>query len=213
LIRILAQDFPFLSRFTFLRDDGRQRRGKMALHTALTSKLKIEHPIFLAPMGSASGGKLAAAVSGAGGLGMIGGAYGDPEVLEREFAAAGNTRVGCGFITWALARRPEALDQAISRAPAAIMLSFGDAGPFLSRIRSVSIIAICQVQSLRQAREVLDQGTDIIVAQAPKRAGTEQTAPVSHSFRPSSTKSPDRDAKFRWSRLAASSMVGASPPL
>ena len=45
----------------------------MALHTALTRKLGIEHPILLAPMGGASGGKLAAAVSGAGGLGMIGG--------------------------------------------------------------------------------------------------------------------------------------------
>jgi nitronate monooxygenase len=92
----------------------------MALHTALTRKLGIDHPILLAPMGGASGGKLAAAVSGAGGLGIIGGAYGDPEVLEREFAAAGNTRVGCGFITWALARRPEALDKAINHTPAAI---------------------------------------------------------------------------------------------
>ena len=143
----------------------------MALHTALTRKLGIEHPILLAPMGGASGGKLAAAVSGAGGLGLIGGAYGDPEVLEREFAAAGNIRVGCGFITWALARRPEALDEAISHAPAAIMLSFGDAGPFLGKIRATGIVAICQVQSLQQAREVLDQGADIIVAQGTEAGG------------------------------------------
>jgi nitronate monooxygenase len=143
----------------------------MVLHTALTRKLGIEHPILLAPMASASGGKLAAAVSGAGGLGMIGGAYGDPEVLEREFAAAGNIRVGCGFITWALARRPEALDQAISHAPPAIMLSFGDAGLFLSKVRAAGIVAICQVQSLRQAREVLDQGADIIVAQGTEAGG------------------------------------------
>jgi nitronate monooxygenase len=143
----------------------------MALYTALTRKLGIEHPILLAPMGSASGGKLAAAVSGAGGLGIIGGAYGDPEVLEREFAAAGNIRVGCGFITWALARRPEALDQAISHAAPAIMLSFGDAGLFLSKVRAAGIVAICQVQSLRQAREVLDQGADIIVAQGTEAGG------------------------------------------
>jgi nitronate monooxygenase len=143
----------------------------MALHTALTRKLGIEHPILLAPMGGASGGKLAAAVSGAGGLGMIGGAYGDREVVEREFAAAGNVRVGCGFITWALARRPEALDQAISHAPLAIMLSFGDAAPFLGKIRAAGIVGICQVQSLRQAREVLDQGADIIVAQGTEAGG------------------------------------------
>ena len=45
-------------------------------------------------MGFVSGGALAAAVSAAGGLGSIGGAYADPEWLERELAAAGNQRVG-----------------------------------------------------------------------------------------------------------------------
>jgi len=38
--------------------------------------LGIERPLVLAPMGSASGGALAAAVSAAGGLGLIGGGYG-----------------------------------------------------------------------------------------------------------------------------------------
>ena len=42
------------------------------IETALTRLLGIEHPILLAPMGSAAGGKLAAAVTNAGGLGMIG---------------------------------------------------------------------------------------------------------------------------------------------
>ncbi len=143
----------------------------MALHTKLTRRLGIEHPVLLAPMGTAAGGRLAAAVSGAGGLGLIGGAYGDGEVLEREFAAAGNTRVGCGFITWGLARRPEALEEAIGHAPAAIMLSFGDAGPFLPAVRAAGITAICQVQTLRQAHEVLQQGADIIVAQGTEAGG------------------------------------------
>jgi hypothetical protein len=136
--------------------------------------LGIKHPILLAPMGGASGGKLAAAVSDAGGLGMIGGAYGVPDVLEREFGAAGNTQVGCGFITWALAHRPEALDQAISQAPAAIMLSFGDAGPFLGKIRTAGIISICQVQSLRQARGHWIRAPISSSLKAPKRAGMAQ---------------------------------------
>ena len=42
------------------------------IETALTRLLAIEHPILLAPMGSAAGGRLAAAVTNAGGLGMIG---------------------------------------------------------------------------------------------------------------------------------------------
>jgi nitronate monooxygenase len=45
----------------------------MALHTRLTGMLGIEHPIISAPMAFAAGGKLAAAVTAAGGLGLIGG--------------------------------------------------------------------------------------------------------------------------------------------
>jgi nitronate monooxygenase len=51
-------------------------------------------------MGGVAGGRLAADVTAAGGLGLIGGGYGDAEWLDQEFAAAGNARVGCGFITW-----------------------------------------------------------------------------------------------------------------
>ena len=61
----------------------------MAFSTNLTKRLGIEHPVMLAPMGFASGGALAAAVTVAGGFGIIGGGYADPDWLEREFAAAG----------------------------------------------------------------------------------------------------------------------------
>ena len=50
------------------------------IETALTRKLGITHPILLAPMGSAAGGKLAAAVTNAGGLGLIGSGYADAGV-------------------------------------------------------------------------------------------------------------------------------------
>lgn len=81
----------------------------MALHTRLTEVLGIEHPIISAPMAFAAGGKLAAAVTAAGGLGLIGGGYGDAEWLEREFAEAGNAQVGCGFITGRLQSVPNCL--------------------------------------------------------------------------------------------------------
>lgn len=143
----------------------------MALRTRLTEKLGIRHPVLLAPMGFVSGGALAAAVSAAGGLGMIGGGYADPEWLERELAAAGNQRVGCGFITWSLAQHPVALDLALRRSPAAVMLSFGDASPFIPAIKEAGALVICQVQSRQQARDVLVQGADIIVAQGSEAGG------------------------------------------
>ena len=56
----------------------------------------------MSPMGSAAGGKLAAAVTHAGGLGLVGSGYADAATVTRELVAAGNARVGVGFITFLL---------------------------------------------------------------------------------------------------------------
>lgn len=141
------------------------------MRTRLTDRLHIAHPIVLAPMGTAAGGRLAAAVTEAGGLGLIGGGYGDAEWLEREFAAAGNARVGCGFITWSLARRPELLQQVLRHSPAAIMLSFGSPLAFAPTIKSTGTPLICQVQTLAHAREAVEAQADIIVAQGAEAGG------------------------------------------
>ena len=57
----------------------------MVMQTRLTERLDIKYPILSAPMAFAAGGRLAAAVSTAGGLGLIGGGYGDANWLEAEF--------------------------------------------------------------------------------------------------------------------------------
>ncbi|MEX2408360.1 MAG: nitronate monooxygenase, partial [Rhodovibrionaceae bacterium] len=101
----------------------------MPLSTPLTELLEIEHPVILAPMGMVSGGALAAAVTGGGGLGLIGAGYGRADWLDAQFEAAGNARVGVGFITWSLDKQPELLDRGLERSPAAVMLSFGDPAP------------------------------------------------------------------------------------
>jgi nitronate monooxygenase len=143
----------------------------MALRNRVTMLLGIEHPVLLAPMDVVADGALAAAVSKAGGLGLIGGGYGEETWLEREFAAAGNTRVGCGFITWSLAKQPALLERALDHAPAAIMLSFGDVSPFAERIHAAGAKLICQVQTLAQARDAAAAGADIIVAQGTEAGG------------------------------------------
>ena len=131
----------------------------------------IEHPVLLAPMARVSGGALAAAVSRAGGLGLVGGGYGDADWLNCEFDVASDARIGVGFITWSLARQPHLLDLAIERAPAALMLSFGDFQPFLPRVREGTTKLIVQVQTLDQAREAVDAGVDAIVAQGTEAGG------------------------------------------
>jgi nitronate monooxygenase len=143
----------------------------MSLHTALTERLAIDHPILLAPMAGVSGGRLAAAVSAAGGLGIIGGGYGNRDWLATELAAAGNAAIGVGFITWSLAKEPALLDLALERAPKAIMLSFGDVGPFASKVKAAGIPLICQIQNLAQAHEVIAEGADVVIAQGTEAGG------------------------------------------
>ncbi|MGV3653448.1 MAG: NAD(P)H-dependent flavin oxidoreductase [Noviherbaspirillum sp.] len=141
------------------------------MKTRLTRKLGIAHPVLGAPMGLVAGGRLAAAVSAAGGLGMIGGGYGDADWLEREFAAAGPARIGCGFITWALEKKPELLDLVLARKPACVMLSFGDPAPFAQRIKAAGALLVCQAQTLALAREAVAAGADVIVAQGTEAGG------------------------------------------
>lgn len=141
------------------------------LRTRLTRRLGIKHPILSAPMAFAAGGALAAAVSSAGGLGLIGGGYGDSGWIEAQFASAGNQRVGCGFITWALSKKPEALTAALAHRPAAIMLSFGDPAPFAVAIHDSGAALICQVQTVAHARAALRAGAEVVVAQGGEAGG------------------------------------------
>jgi nitronate monooxygenase len=141
------------------------------IETRLTERLGLAHPILSAPMAFAAGGRLAAAVTAAGGLGLIGGGYGDAGWVEQAFAAAGNARVGCGFITWRLAERPEAFEAALDHAPAAMMLSFGDPAPYAPRLAAEGVPMIAQVQRLRDAAHAADLGAAIIVAQGAEAGG------------------------------------------
>lgn len=150
----------------------------MAITTALTRLAGIEHPIILAPMGGVAGGALAAAVSNAGGFGLIGGGYGNPNAgyggeawMEKQFRAAGNAPVGVGYITWSLAQFPALFDHAMAHAPRAFFLSFGDEMLFAPRIKAAGIPLICQVQDVAGARRALAAGADILVAQGTEAGG------------------------------------------
>lgn len=137
----------------------------------LTRALGIAHPILSAPMAFASGGALAAAVGAAGGLGLIGGGYGDPAWLQQQFAAAGGARVGVGFITWSLRKSPALLTDVLRHRPAAVMLSFGDPRPFADEIRASGARLICQCQTLAHVWDAIDVGADIVVAQGAEAGG------------------------------------------
>jgi nitronate monooxygenase len=160
---------------SYNRYDRRETRSEDASMATLTNrftrKLSIQHPIVSAPMAFAGGGALAAAVSRAGGLGLIGGGYGDPSWLADQFDAANDQRVGVGFITWSLRKSPSLLTQVLKRRPAAVMLSFGDPRPFVDEIRAAGAFLICQCQDMDHIADAVDVGADVVVAQGAEAGG------------------------------------------
>jgi nitronate monooxygenase len=144
----------------------------VAIRTALTEKFGLEYPIVSAPMGAVAGGRLAAAVSNAGALGLVGGGYGDPDWMRTELSKAREETErpwGVGLITWHAT--PEAVELALSYEPHAFMLSFGDPGPFVPAIKDTGCALICQVQEIEDARAATEAGADIIVAQGTEAGG------------------------------------------
>jgi nitronate monooxygenase len=140
--------------------------------TPLAEMLGLQYPILLAPMGSVSGGRLAATVSNAGGLGMVGGGYGDAGWLRTELSRVREeTRRpwGVGLITWSVDR--SIVELALSYQPRALMLSFGDPSPYGALVKSAGCKLICQVQDLEGARRAQEAGADIIVAQGTEAGG------------------------------------------
>ena len=145
----------------------------MPIATPLTALLGIRHPILSAPMDTIAGARLALAVSSAGGFGILGGGYGNQAWLEQETAKLSGSSLpfGFGFITWSLAKRPELLDIALAARPRAVMLSFGDPHLFAPRVKSAGALLLCQVQTEDMARQALDAGADILIAQGTEAGG------------------------------------------
>ncbi len=92
--------------------------------------------------------------------------------LERELAIApaGTTRPwGVGFQSWAARERD--LRQALAFRPAAVMLSFSDPAPLAPVVRGAGALLIIQVTDLAEARQAIDAGADVIVAQGTEAGG------------------------------------------
>lgn len=144
----------------------------MALRTPFTELFSIQYPIALAPMGGSAGGALAAAVCQGGGLGLIGGGRCDTGWLDRELAlvaAATQKPWGVGFQSWAV--DVALIERALASGPHAVMLSFGDPRPLAEPIRRAGSKLIVQVTDLRETREAIDVGADVIVAQGTEAGG------------------------------------------
>ncbi|MEM7539956.1 MAG: nitronate monooxygenase [Pseudomonadota bacterium] len=141
------------------------------LTTRFTERFALTHPIALAPMDKVAGGALAASVADAGGLGIIGGGYGDQRSIVEQLSIAGDAPVGIGLIIWSVLDKPELIEWCLSQKPKIMAFGFGDATEFIQRCKDAKVATLWQVQTLADAELAAAAGTDVIVAQGQEAGG------------------------------------------
>jgi nitronate monooxygenase len=144
------------------------------VRTRLGEVLGVEHPILNAPMGlGVATPELAAAVSEAGGLGLIGGSLLFRSTLQEAIARARELTdrpFGVGFISH--------LDDAGALAAAAlaegvpvVAHSFADPTPFVAPAHDAGAVVISQVRRVDEAEQAAEAGVDVVVAQGTEAGG------------------------------------------
>jgi nitronate monooxygenase len=146
------------------------------LRTRLTEMFGLDYPIMSAPMAMHSGGRLAAAVSKAGGLGSFGGIHRtnghDWVRSEIEYIRSQTEQpFGVGFITAFLPMFEQHFQAALDERAPVVALSFGSPQPWLDRAKAAGAKVMCQVQSMSHAEEAVDSGADVLVAQGNEAGG------------------------------------------
>lgn len=143
------------------------------LSTPWSLRAGLRLPVLNAPMGGVAGGRLAAAVTAAGGLGMIGmGSTATAASLATELAALEQApRFGIGLVDWVIRDRPDLLDAALAARPALLSVSFGADLTWVDRAHAAGILAATQVYDAETARRAQDAGLDVLVARGAEGGG------------------------------------------
>jgi len=158
-------------------DDDRPGTG---LHTRLTETYGLEHPFVSAGMGFVGLPPLVAAVSRAGGLGVLGVAPEPPPVFAERIAqvrALTNRPFGVDFF---LATSPTLgpitvdghIDVAIAQGVRLVVFHFGiPSAAWVAALKAAGIRIWAQVPSVEDAQAALDAGLDGLVAQGKEAGG------------------------------------------
>jgi nitronate monooxygenase len=144
------------------------------LTTPLCTLLGIERPILNASMAGTATGELTAAVSEAGGFGMIGGTNpGGASWLREQIRIARSLTArpfGVGFIS-SFPDTEELAGVAIEEGVAAINHSFADPTPYVAPTHAAGAKIFAQVQTLEQAIRAARAGVDVIISQGGEAGG------------------------------------------
>ncbi|MEU4699204.1 NAD(P)H-dependent flavin oxidoreductase [Nonomuraea dietziae] len=144
------------------------------MRTWLTDRFDRTVPLVGAPMAGVGGGRLAAAISRAGALGMIGVAASAPAqwITEQAAVAAGSgLPYGIGLMAWALPGNPEQFDAVLAARPALVSVSFGPYDRYVGPLREAGITVVTQAGTTDEARAAEQAGVDAVVARGGEGGG------------------------------------------
>lgn len=140
----------------------------------LARRLGIRYPIIQGGMGNVSNASLAAAVSNAGGLGMIGAGTMPPDDVERVIMDT-KQRTSCPFgVNIAINVSPyvnEIIQLIIKHEIRAVSLSAGNPGPLIPLLKEHGVTILSVAASVTHAKKAEAAGADIIVGEGYEAAG------------------------------------------
>lgn len=147
------------------------------LRTKLCDLLGIEAPILAAPMGFIAGPELTAAVSNAGGLGIMSFSGNPPAVLRQDIQrlrALTDKPFGVNVLLDGphLPFPAESVVEVCCEEQVPILSTFwGDPTPYVSRAHAAGMKVIHQVGSVADGQRAARAGADIIIAQGVEAGG------------------------------------------
>jgi nitronate monooxygenase len=144
----------------------------MSLRTTICDLFGVEFPIFSAGMGIGSGAPLAAAVSNAGGCGVVGSNGRTNDGLRAEIRQTRQmTSKPFGVNLMPAVAREGMLEACIEERPPIIVLFWGDPVPWIGEAHRNGIKVLVQVGSVEDAEVAVLAGADAIIAQGWEAGG------------------------------------------
>lgn len=146
----------------------------MALRTPLCDLLGVEHPIMLAGMGGVAYAELAAAVSQAGGYGVLGMAGRRPDFIREEMRKV-RALTDKPFGVDLLAATPEALtasvDIIIEEGASSFVAGLGVPLPILERLKAAGLKVMVVCGAVKHAVKAEQAGCDAVICQGGEGGG------------------------------------------
>lgn len=145
----------------------------MSIHTRLCDLLEIEHPIIQGGMAWVATAELAAAVSEAGGLGLIGAGSAPPEVVRAQVRKAKElTSKPFGVNVYFLSPfTDQVMEMLIQERVPVVTTGAGNPGKYIPSLKGAGIKVLALVSSVNLAKRLERAGVDGLVAEGMECGG------------------------------------------